>query len=327
MLGLLGCGTAAAVFGGVRLLDAGGADVALAAQPPGDAGGTPGWTGDAAATRATPGEATLAIARGGGPRALVDSAVAAVGGMGRVVSRGQTVLVKPNMGWDRGPELAANTHPEVVARLVELALEAGASRVLVMDRTCNDARRCYANSGIAAAAEAAGARVDHADDGRTTTTDLAGEVLHSWEVYDAILDVDVRINAPVAKHHALSRVTLGMKNWMGCVAGDRGKMHAQINRAVVDLAAFFRPALTVIDATRILVSNGPTGGKLSDVRETRTLCASLDPVAADAFGASLLGHGPDDLRFLAIAQERGLGRRDLAAVATCEIDLAGAAGG
>jgi uncharacterized protein (DUF362 family) len=251
----------------------------------------------------------------------VDAAMEALGGMSRFVSRGDRVLVKPNMAWDRKPELAANTNPETVARLVELCLDAGAKQVTVMDRTCNDARRAYANSGIEAAAKKAGARVVHADTDRVKSIDFKGEALDEWDVFDEILRADVRINVPVAKHHSLARVSLGMKNWMGCVGGRRGLMHQDIHQSVVDLAAWFKPALTVLDGYRVLVSNGPSGGRLKDVRIAKTLCAGLDPVAVDTFGASLFGLGPDDLKFLSLAEKRGLGTRRLDDLPVREIDL------
>lgn len=320
ILGWLGMGAAAAALGGLALTRSRWARSA----PPGALASTQGWTAPEGKTLADPGRAELAIARNGSPVELVDAVVAAVGGMARFISKGQHVLVKPNIGWDRNPEQAANTNPEVVARLVELSLDAGAKKVTVMDRTCNDGRRCYTNSGIQAAAEAAGAKVLHPDDARVTKVDFGG-VLGEWEVYNEILETDVRINVPIAKHHGLSRLTLGMKNWMGCVGGNRGRMHQHIHQAVVDLSATFKPALTIIDGYRVLTANGPTGGNLGDVHTAQTLCASADPVAADVFGASLHDLGPDDLRSLALAEERGLGTRDLASLALREVDLAGGA--
>ena len=316
ILGLLGCGAAAATVGGYRLISPPESTASQAAAP-----SATGWSAGEGASQAAEGAAKLAIVRNGSPAAMVDAALGALGGMGAFVSSGAKVLVKPNMGWDRTPELAANTNPEVVARVVELALEAGAKRVTVMDYTCNDARRCYTNSGIQAAAEAAGARVLHVDSDRVTSVNIGGEVIKDWDVFDEMLDVDVRINVPIAKHHSLARVTLGMKNWMGCTAGHRPRMHQNINTSIVDLAAYFRPAVTLIDAYRILTANGPSGGRAADVRQANTLCASTDPVAADTFGASLFGIGPDDLRSLSLGEARGLGTRDLASLPTREIDL------
>ena len=317
ILGLLGCGAAAATVGGYRLISPPQSTAAPAAATP----SSTGWTAGEGAAQASDGAAKLAIVRNGSPSAMVDAALGALGGIGAFVSSGDKVLVKPNIGWDRTPEQAANTNPEVVARLVELSLGAGAKRVTVMDYTCNDARRCYTNSGIQAAAEAAGARVLHVDSERVTTVDIGGEVIREWDVFDEMLDADVRINVPVAKHHSLSRVSLGMKNWMGCAAGHRPRMHQKINVSIVDLAAYFRPSVTLIDAYRILIANGPTGGRLADVRQANTLCASTDPVAADTFGASLFGIGPDDLHSLTLGEERGLGTRQLDSLPLREIDL------
>lgn len=321
VLGLLGCGAAAAAVGGYRLVRPQETEAATPPVLPASAG----WSAASGTAPPADGEAKLAIVRNGSPSAMVDAALTALGGIGAFVSSGDKVLVKPNMGWDRSPELAANTNPEVVARLVELSLQAGAKRVTVMDYTCNDARRCYKNSGIQAAAEAAGAQVLHVDAERVTRVDLGGEVIQEWDVFDEMLDVDVRINAPVAKHHSLARVTLGMKNWMGCTAGNRSRMHQKINQSIVDLAAYFRPAVTVLDGYRILTANGPSGGRAADVRDARVLCAGTDPVAVDTFGASLFGIGPDDLRSLALGEERGLGTRNLTSLPVREIDLSSGA--
>ncbi len=318
VIGWLGAGAAAAAAGPLLVPLGARADEV---PPPEQFQRLLGWTAGVGASQAATGSAAVAIVRNGDPAALVNAALEALGGMGRFVSSGDKVLVKPNMGWDRRPELAANTNPDVMRRIVELCLEAGAKRVTVMDRPCNDPRRCYANSGIQEAVEAAGGRVVHVDDDRVTRVDLGGEVLHEWDVYDELLDMDVKINVPIAKHHMLSRVTLGMKNWMGSVGGNRARMHQHINPSVVDLAAYFRPQLTILDAYRILTANGPQGGREADVETTRTICASADPVAVDSFGASLFGMGPDELRCVPLGEERGLGKKDLSSLATREIDL------
>jgi uncharacterized protein (DUF362 family) len=258
-----------------------------------------------AAGAATPPE--LALVRRGAPGALTRRSIEALGGMERFVPRGSTVVIKPNIGWDRPPELGANTHPEVVATLVVLALEAGAKRVRVMDHTCNDARRCYARSGIEAAARAAGADVIHLLDGRGTEMTIGGARLTTWPVHREVVEADVRINVPVAKHHGLCQASLGMKNWLGAIDGRRNQLHQDIPGSSVDLAAFFKPSLTVLDATRLLLRNGPQGGSPEDVEAPRLVMAGVDPVAIEAFGASLLGLAPADLPQIALAAERGLG--------------------
>lgn len=250
----------------------------------------------------------LTVAHGPSPAAITRQAIDGLGGMARFVSKGARVVVKPNIGWDRTPEQAANTNPEVVGEIVKMALESGARSVLVMDNPCNDPRRCYERSGIAAAVKAAGGTVDFFEESRCKRMKLGGEKLKEWEVHPAIIEADVRINVPVAKHHGLADLTLGMKNWMGSVGGARGRMHQDIDACVVDLSAFFRPQLTVIDAVRILTRSGPQGGSLSDVKRVDTVLASTDPVAAEVRAVAFHGREASTFRHIALATERALGR-------------------
>jgi uncharacterized protein (DUF362 family) len=248
-------------------------------------------------------------ARGADPAANVQRVVAALGGMDRFVGAGETVLIKPNVGWDRLPEQAANTDPHVVAELVRLCRAAGAKRVVVTDNSCNDPRRCFARSGIRAAAEAAGAEVISSDQARWSQASLAG-LSSGLEVMAEALAAHRVINVPVVKHHSLSRVTLGMKNWMGVLGRGRNRLHQDIDRAVAELGATFRPTLTVMDATRVLRANGPTGGSLADVEAVGAVAAGADPVACDAWGAAVLGHDPRQLGFIVEAERHGIGRGD-----------------
>ena len=254
-----------------------------------------------------------AAARGGDPAGNVRRAVAALGGMERFVRPGKTVLIKPNIGWDRLPEQAADTDPAVVAELVRLCRAAGARRVVVTDVSCNDPRRCFARSGIAAAAGAAGADVLEGRALRMVPAGLPG-LSAGLEVAEEVLRADRVINVPVVKHHSLSRATLGMKNWLGVLGRGRNRLHQDIDRAVAELGATFRPSLTVVDATRVLAANGPVGGSLGDVRAVGAVLAGTDAVLADAWGAAILGLNPSTLGFIAEAERRGLGRSDLALV-------------
>jgi uncharacterized protein (DUF362 family) len=252
--------------------------------------------------------ADLAVARqGADPATLTRAAVAALGGMKSFVGRGETVAIKPNIGWDRTPAHAANTNPAVVATLVALALEAGASRVVVSDVSCNEPARCFQRSGIWQAAHDAGAEVVLPAEHRFRMLDLGGEVLDEWPVYRPIVDADRVINVPVAKHHNLARYSGAMKNWYGLLGGRRNRLHQRIGASIADLATFLRPTLTVIDATRVLRHNGPQGGNLADVAELGTVIASVDQVAADAYACALVGASPAELEYLALGQARGLG--------------------
>lgn len=269
------------------------------------------------ATDTAPGPA-LAVVRGEDPAAITRAAVDAVGGMSAFVSSGDVVVVKPNIGWDRTPEQAANTNPVVVSTLVTMAFAAGAKKVKVFDKTCNSDRRCYERSGIADAARDAGADVFFVEDRKFRKVDLGGEHLHEWPVYRDALEADKIINVPIAKHHTLARLTLSMKNLMGLIGGRRNLLHQNIGGNIADLAAFFRPALTVLDAYRILTGNGPQGGNLNDVESPHAVAASTDQVAIDAWGATLFDRTGDDLGFVREAHRRGLGEMDLSRVNVIE---------
>lgn len=257
------------------------------------------------------GQPLLAVVEGDSPAAITKEAVAALGGMKRFVSRGDRVVIKPNIGWDRTPEMAACTNPDVVRALIELTLEAGAKEAVVIDNSTNQARRCYVRSGIMEAAKQAGGKVLYPDENRVRKAALKGEWLKEWDIMLDVVEADKVINVPIAKHHSLSRLTMGMKNWLGAVAGARNQLHQKLDYAMVDLAAFFRPVLTVLDCYRILVRNGPQGGRLSDTKLTKTVLAGADPVAVDAYGATFFDMQPAELLYLRLAQERGLGIYDM----------------
>lgn len=253
----------------------------------------------------------MAIVTGESPAAITREAMAAMGGIKRFVAKGDKVMIKPNIGWDRTPELAACTNPEVVRTLVELCFEAGAKDVTVMDNTTNQAQRCYARSGIAEAAKAAGAKVPFVNPYKLKKMPLHGEWLKDWEVYTDFIEVDKFINVPIAKHHSLSRLSIGMKNLMGAIGGPRNQLHQELDRALVDLAAFFKPTVTVLDAYRVLLRNGPQGGRTSDARLQKMSVVSTDPVAADALGAGFFDMKPEEMAYIPLAAARGLGQISL----------------
>jgi len=267
----------------------------------------------------------LAVAKGGKDyAALVTRVMKPLGGMGEFVKEGARVVVKPNIGWERTPEQAANTHPDVVKAIVRQCLDAGAKRVLVFDRSCNDVRRSYAKSGIQAAVESIGdgrAQCVFQDQDKFVPVDIAGaRSIKQFEFYrDAMApECDCYINVPVAKHHRLSKLTLGLKNIMGILGGNRGELHKDIGRRLADVNLVVYPKLTIIDATRILLRNGPTGGKLEDVEVLDTLVASTDTVAADAYATTLFKMKPEEISSTVAAAEIGLGEMDLTKVKTVE---------
>ncbi len=255
--------------------------------------------------------AELAIARGAESGAtaevLVQRAIDALGGMKRFVSRGDIVVVKPNIGWDRMPIHAANTNPDVVGAVIKEAFDAGAKRVVVADGSCNDPNRCFQRSGIWRKAYSLGAEVVLPAEHRYRTTRMKGELLDEWPIFTTLIDADKVINVPVAKHHNLARFTAGMKNWYGILGGRRNRLHQSIDVSIADLATFMRPSLVVIDAMRVLVRNGPQGGNIDDTKVMNTVVASADQVAADAFACTLIGQHRDNLPYLKMGHDRGIG--------------------
>jgi len=253
----------------------------------------------------------IVVARGDSPRKITRAAIDAFGGIKKFVSRGDIVVVKPNMAWDRLPEHAADTNPDVAAAVVELCFEAGAKKVKMFDRTVNDPRRCYVQSGIADAARKAGADVMFVDDRKFRTMKINGDAIKEWPLYTEIFEADKVINVPIAKHHGLAKITMGMKNWMGIMGGERNRIHQKLDQSLADLSTVIKPALTVLDAVRILTANGPQGGNLSDVKRMNTVIVGSDPVAVDSYGATLFGMKGSDLGYVRIAAASGLGRMDI----------------
>jgi uncharacterized protein (DUF362 family) len=244
-------------------------------------------------------------------------AVGLVGGMSSFVSRGDVVVLKPNIGWDRSPEQAANTDPEFVVAVAEMCLAAGARSVRIFDRTCNDARRCYVNSGVKNVVEQFARRnrvedtlrIYHVEDRKFVRTSIPNALsIKEWDLYRDALEADKIVNVPIAKHHSLAGITLGLKNMMGIMGGNRGQIHYRLSECLVDLHRRVPVALTVIDAGRVLVRNGPSGGNLADVKSFGKAFASRDVVAADVVAAEkIFRQAPRDVGHIGKAMESGLG--------------------
>ena len=241
---------------------------------------------------------------------LTRSVFEAAGGMNRFVSNGDVVVIKPNISWARRPELAATTNPQVLKALVELCQDAGAKKIRIADNTIHDARQCFALSGAGMVAKNTGADLIYPRSSLMRNMRLKGNRLNIWPVYKPLVEADVLINVPVAKHHSLTTLTLGMKNWIGAVGGSRWSLHQDINQTIVDLAHFFKPSVTLIDAIRIMTQNGPSGGSTSYVQEKNTLILSDDPVAADAKAALMFNRKPKNMGFIRLAKKQGLGTYD-----------------
>lgn len=265
----------------------------------------------------------MAVVHGEDPAALVQAVVKALGGIEQFVKSGDDVIIKPNICVAyHSAEYAATTNPEVVGTLTTLCLGAGARRVRVMDFPFGGtAEEAYQRSGIGEAVRAAGgemelmARMKYRDVKFPDGVDLKG-----WKIYGDILDADVLINVPVAKQHSMARLTLGMKNLMGVVT-ERGSFHSNLGQRIADLNSRVRSTLTVVDAVRILMNHGPTGGDLSDVKMTNTIIASRDVVATDAYAATLFNLTGADIPAIRAGANMGLGTMDLNSIKIEEISV------
>jgi uncharacterized protein (DUF362 family) len=257
----------------------------------------------------------LAQAKGTNYAHLVGDAVDALGGMKKFVHPGEVVVVKPNIHFSRPPEMGANTNPQVVKKVVELCLEAGAKKVKVFDRSNSDPRVTYTISGIKAAVESikdSRAVVEFVDERRFIGLNIdEGKSLKRWSFYKDVLEADRFINVPVAKTHHSCRLTMAMKNMMGVLGGERGTLHVNLHQNIADMNLIVRPDLHVLDATRIITQNGPTGGRLEDVQIKNTVIAGTDPVAVDAYGTTLFDLKPEDIGYIVKAHELGLGEMQL----------------
>lgn len=239
------------------------------------------------------------------------AAVDALGGMSKFVSKRSVVMVKPNIGWSRVPAQAANTNPYVVEAIVEMCREAGAKKVKVLDNPVNQARITYGRSGIKAAVKRAKGSMEFADQRKFKDKSIPeAELLKSWPIYKEALEVDVLINVPIAKHHSLTRLSLGIKNLMGLIE-NRAELHTRIDQKLADLSTIIKPDLIIVDAYRILTANGPNGGTPRDVKLTGQVIAGTDPVAVDSQAATLFGLTGEDIAHVKESHNRGLGEIDL----------------
>ncbi len=255
----------------------------------------------------------LAVAHGTNPALNVRDALKLLGGIERFVKRDDRVVIKPNMTIAREPQYAVTTNPIVVGTLVKLCLQAGASDVVVMDRAGVDQRTVFDVSGIGKAVEAVGGRIKIVTNDDFAETPIPkGRLLKKWLLLKDIFEADVFINVPIAKHHNLAQLTMAMKNLMGVMGDGRAVMHENFPERIADLNTLVRPDLVVLDATRILVRDGPLGGSLADVERKNQVIAGTNQVSVDAYGTTLFDRKPTDLPFLVTAAHRGLGEIDLA---------------
>jgi uncharacterized protein (DUF362 family) len=254
----------------------------------------------------------ISIVTGSNRQATVTKAVELLGGMQRFIKPGDNVLLKPNVGFSLPPRVCATSHPELIEQVTKLCFQAGAKKVFITDNPINDPKSCFELTQIASAAHKCGAEIILPRQDHFKQVTLKGaELIKNWPIlYEPLKNVNKVIGIAGVKDHRRSVASMLMKNWYGLLGGNRSIFHQDIDKIIVELAVLIKPTLVILDATQIMVSNGPTGGSESDLKRTDTMIASCDQVAADSFGASLLGLKPDDLPYLVKAEKLGLGTTD-----------------
>jgi uncharacterized protein (DUF362 family) len=262
---------------------------------------------------------------GGSPGEMFDRAILALGGMKNFVKANQTVVVKPNIGWDSTPERAACTNPELVARIIEHCFAAGARDVYVVDNTINEWTRCYQNSGIEKAARDAGAKVVTGNsESHYQSVDIKnGRQLKTAKVHELILGSDVFINVPVLKTHGGAIITASMKNLMGIVWDRRYWHENDLHQCIADMCTAIKPDLNVVDAYRVMLRNGPRGVSVEDVSTMKYQIVSTDMVACDAAAAKLMEKDPERIGHIKLGNEMGVGRSDLENLSINRIKISG----
>jgi uncharacterized protein (DUF362 family) len=299
-------------------------------QEPGSTTTAPGatTTADAASsTTSTDGVTTtagsvipdLAVIRGDSPDKNVRAAIAQLGGMERFVKRDAKVVVKPNVLTGRPPEYATTTNPLVMSAIIRMCLEAGAAEVTVLDYPTSSPRAAFQESGLAQAVDEAGGTLKYLSNRNFERVDIPeGVAITSWPLVTDALEAGTFINVPIGKTHGMAGLTLAMKNLMGIMGDPRGEIHIDYERKITDVNTRVKPHLVILDAYRVLMRNGPTGGNLDDVQTPKTVVAGTSQVAIDAYGATIMGWKPTDLPSLVEAAARGLGEIDLSKYAIFE---------
>jgi len=254
----------------------------------------------------------LSIVTGSERSKALTKAIDLLGGISHFIKKGDSVLLKPNIAFASSPDLGATTHPEIVSTMITLCLKAGASEVAVLDNPINDPAGCYLLSGIDEAVKKAGGTILlPSNDLFENFTLKNGKLISNWPIlYKPLKNATKVIGLAPIKNHHRSGASMSLKNWYGLLGGRRNIFHQDINTIITELAVMIKPTLVILDGFSVMMTNGPTGGATSDLKEKNTIIASTNQVAADAYGATLLNMKPDDLPYLALAEKAGAGTLD-----------------
>ncbi len=261
----------------------------------------------------------MVILKGKDLKKIVETGFKSIGGIEKYFKKGETILLKPNMAWDRAPEQGANTNPYLISEVAKIFLKNGAKKVIIADVPCNEKNKVLERSGILREGRASGAEVLVPEN--SILVNFGGKTISKFEVGDIFLKADRIINMPVVKVHSLAGITCAMKNWYGILMGRRNRLHQDIYQSVVDLTGAVKSTLCIIDATRIMVSNGPTGGSLSDVVEKNLIVFTTDEVAGDTWATEILGKSTSSNVAISLAKAKGLGTDNYKEILKETIDL------
>ncbi|WP_243363090.1 DUF362 domain-containing protein [Fundidesulfovibrio terrae] len=278
--------------------------------------------GDYALKDLASGSPRMAVVRGADRAAMFDLGVRALGGIEAFIKKGDRVLIKVNAAFASPAALGATTHPELLTAVASACVKAGASQVSVTDNPINNPESCFEITGLAGAARQTGARIVVPRAGLFTPATLPGaRLIKDWPVLaGAFTGVTKLIALAPVKDHARAGASMLLKNMYGLLGGRRNVFHQDINGIISELALLTRPTLSILDGTVSMMSNGPTGGSLSDLKSTGTLVVTTDPVAGDAFGAGLLGRTLEDIPYIRLAQAAGAGTADFASLNPVYLD-------
>jgi len=255
---------------------------------------------------------SLAIAHGTEHDKVIRAAIGALGGMERFIKKGDVVMIKPNVAFDRPPSLAATSHPEALRALAKLVMEAGAAKVFIADNPINSPAGCFLKSGLRAVANDLNLDLFYPETNSFAPLQLKGEILKNWTFFHAPFKKATKvIGLAPCKDHNLCHASMTMKNWYGLLGGRRNQFHQHIHSIVSDFALMMKPTLVVLDGMEVLMRNGPTGGRLSDVKPMGTVVAGTDMVAVDSYGYThLLERDIAELTYIHKAHDRGLGNKN-----------------
>jgi uncharacterized protein (DUF362 family) len=261
----------------------------------------------------------LVAVKNGEPDTMFKKAMALMGGMGQFVKKGQTVVVKPNIGFPRKPEVGATTNPLLIKTIIESCYQAGAKKVYIFDNvvmpTSGNSKNCYQISGIEDAARSAGGIIIPVDDFSYKEVIIpGGKTLKTAEIHRLILGCDVFINVPVLKHHSSAHLSIAMKNLMGIVKNRMGYHLNGLDQCIADFCLYKKPDLNIVDAYRVLMSHGPGGprdGTTPNVELKKTLLMSRDIVAVDAAATRIFGKNPEDIEYIKIGHQQKSGNMNL----------------